>query len=52
MATQSAACQPSVQYVAGRYPFRPTCTCGWKDWGYVADHAAQMMVDAHLAGRV
>lgn len=34
----------------GRYPYQPTCTCGWSDWGYVAAHAAQILADAHLNG--
>jgi hypothetical protein len=40
----------SVEVVVGRYPFRPACSCGWTTWGYVADHAARILVDAHVAG--
>lgn len=40
-----------VDYVGGRYPFRPVCSCGEAFWGYVAEHAAQTMLEAHLNGR-
>lgn len=43
-----AKCEARVEVVAGRYPFRPTCSCGEKFPGYVADHAAQGVVDSHL----
>jgi hypothetical protein len=58
-ATSSATLTPSVLGTcdarvidrgAARYPFQPACTCGWTWRGYVAAHAAQIMVDAHLAG--
>jgi hypothetical protein len=42
----------AVSVVTGRYPYLPTCSCGWTWRGYVAAHAAQAMVDAHLAGEV
>lgn len=45
-------CRALVAQQVGRYPFRPTCSCGWAWRGYVAAHAAQLMVDAHLAGEV
>ncbi|ADD45887.1 hypothetical protein [Stackebrandtia nassauensis] len=32
-----------------RYPWLPTCTCGEQFWGYVAEHAAQAIVDEHVA---
>lgn len=35
-----------------RYPYVPTCSCGWGTWGYVAAHAAQILADAHMAGEV
>ena len=44
--------EAGVEVVAGRYPFRPSCSCGWSWRGFVADHAAQFMVDAHLAGEL
>ena len=37
----------AVTFTGGRYPFRPTCSCGWTTWGYVAAHAAQDMADDH-----
>ena len=53
-ATTAAAagteCVGFVDEVGGRYPFKPRCSCGWSTWGYVAAHAAQILVDAHLAG--
>lgn len=33
----------------GRYIFVPVCSCGWTYRGFAADHAAQIMVDDHLA---
>lgn len=33
---------------AARYPFVPVCTCGEPFRGYVAAHAAQGVIDAHL----
>lgn len=49
MVTAHAA---AVALTGGRYPFRPTCTCGWEWRGYVSEHAAQSIIDAHLAGEV
>lgn len=37
-----------VDYVGGRYPFRPVCSCGGRFRGYVAEHAAQTVLEAHL----
>lgn len=46
--TQTPAHAAGVAVVAERYPFRPVCSCGWAAaWGYVAEHAAQLMADAH-----
>ncbi len=45
-----AVCEARVDVVGGRYPYRPVCSCGWSTWGYVAPHAAQILVDAHMAG--
>lgn len=39
-----------VEFVGGRYPFRPACSCGTGFRGYVAEHAAQAMLEAHLDG--
>ena len=36
------------EYVGGRYPFRPVCSCGDAFRGYVAEHAAQTVLEAHL----
>lgn len=47
-ATLTQAHEARVEVVVGRYPYKPTCSCGWSTWGYVADHAAQILVDAHL----
>lgn len=41
----------SVEWKGGRYPYQPTCSCGWTDWGYVAEHAAQILCDAHEEGK-
>lgn len=38
-----------VDDVGGRYPYRPACTCGELFRGYVAEHAARLIADAHLA---
>lgn len=32
------------------YPWRAACDCGWRSWGYVAEHAAQQLADAHERG--
>jgi len=37
----------AVTFTGGRYPFRPTCSCGWATWGYVSAHAAQDVADDH-----
>jgi hypothetical protein len=51
--TTTGSCEARViDRAAGRYPFQPACTCGWTWMGYVARHAAQGMVDAHMAGKV
>lgn len=34
-----------------RYPYKPVCSCGHSFWGYAAEHAAQSILDAHLAER-
>lgn len=39
-----------VDFVGGRHPFRPVCSCGAAFRGYVAEHAAQIMLEAHLNG--
>lgn len=41
----------SVRYDAGRhYPYTPACShCGDLSWGYVAEHAAQLIADDHAA---
>lgn len=41
-------CEGRVEAVAGRYPFRPVCTCGQEFRGYVAEHAAQIVIDNHV----
>ena len=38
----------SVETVPSRYPYRPACSCGQPFRGYVAQHAAQDMADAHV----
>lgn len=38
----------SVVNVGGRYPHLPTCSCGYRFWGYVAPHAARDRADAHV----
>jgi len=37
----------AVTLTGGRYPFRPTCSCGWVTRGYVAEHAARAVADDH-----
>ena len=49
---QTPVHEAGVAVVPGRYPYRPRCSCGWEWRGYVAEHAAQLIVDAHLAGEV
>lgn len=39
----------SVVTVTGRYPYRPTCTCGHQFRGYAAKHAALVVANDHLA---
>lgn len=39
----------TVDFVSGRYPYVPRCTCGAPFRGYVAEHAAQLLADAHAA---
>lgn len=46
-----SGCQVAVTFAGGRYPWRPSCSCGWTSWGYVAEHAAQGLADAHAAGQ-
>lgn len=36
-----------VQVVRGRYPYLPVCSCGHEFRGYVAEHAARTMAEAH-----
>lgn len=45
---------PAVNYdPTRRYPYRPVCGCGWQHyWGYVAEHAARDMANAHAEGRL
>lgn len=42
-------CEPGVEYwPERRYAYIPVCGCGWRHtWGYVAEHAARQMADAH-----
>jgi len=38
----------AVVFTGGRYPHRPTCSCGWETtWGYLTAIAAQVVVDDH-----
>jgi hypothetical protein len=44
-------CAPYVRHHPGtRYPYVPGCSCGWHFRGYVAEHAAQTIADAHRDG--
>lgn len=45
--TTTTAHRPSVLVTGGRYPFRPTCPCGWESWGYLTEQAAQNVADDH-----
>lgn len=36
-----------VTFAGGRYPHRPTCSCGWATWGYLTNEAAQNVADGH-----
>lgn len=42
-------CNAFVTPTRGRYIAAATCRCGWVSRGYMADHAAQIMADAHNA---
>lgn len=44
----SSAHAAIVTEAGGRYPWKPSCTCGWSTWGYVAEHAAQLVADSHV----
>ncbi len=39
--------QTRVDVIAGRYPYRPVCSCGQAFRGYVAEHAARQVAEAH-----
>lgn len=43
----TTAHRPSVLVTGGRYPFRPTCSCGWATWGYLTKAAAQNVAGDH-----
>ncbi len=50
-ARNRSAHEPAVVVEAGRYPYRPSCSCGWVHGrGYVADHAALDLAEAHADG--
>lgn len=49
MSAPAVAHEARVELVGGRYPYRPVCSCDALFWGYVAEHAAQILVDAHVA---
>ena len=38
----------TVEPTGGRYPYRPACTCREGFRGYAAEHAARIVIDAHL----
>lgn len=43
-----AAHRVAVTFTGGRYPHRPTCSCGWATtWGYLTEFAAQVVADDH-----
>lgn len=47
------ACTAGVEREPGRYEWRPVCSCGWRHgWGYVAEHAALQVSQAHAGGAV
>ena len=49
----ATTCAPRVDRETARYPYRPACACGWRHpWGYVAEHAARDLADAHVAGQL
>lgn len=51
MPEQSTSCAPFVKHYPGtRYPYVPACPCGWHGRGYLREHAAQTMVEAHRDG--
>lgn len=51
--TLAPACAVSVVYSpAMLYPYRPRCQCGWRIWGYVSRHAADLVAAEHMAGRI
>jgi hypothetical protein len=44
--------ETSVTVERGRYPYRPDCTCGQEFRGYVAEHAAREIAEAHARGEI
>ena len=38
----------AVTFSGGRYPYSPTCSCGWAAWGYLTEPAAQHVAHDHL----
>lgn len=38
---------PTVSFSPGRYPYQPSCACGWTERGYLVEFAAQMAADDH-----
>jgi hypothetical protein len=50
-ARNRSAHEPAVVVKAGRYPYLPSCSCGWVyGRGYVAGHAALDIAEAHADG--
>ncbi len=43
----SATHSVAVAFAGGRYPFRPTCSCGWVCRGFLTEEAAQIVADDH-----
>lgn len=48
---QTAEHTTAITDKGGRYPYQPTCSCGWSTWGYLTEYAAQMMAQDHREGR-
>lgn len=42
----------AVTFTGGRYPHVPSCSCGWRTWGFLTNHAAQVVADDHKEFRM
>lgn len=41
-------CETHIEYdPTARYPHKAVCTCGWTSWGYLTEHAAEIVAEGH-----